>query len=197
MSKTPVPRRSDCADDRVFVEAILAVLVERGSDWCYDEEISQLQHAVQSALLARSEQGSSEAVAAALLHDIGHFLMADAAQDERNRNRDLRHETVGANWLSQAFGPEVTEPVRLHVPAKRYLCATEPGYWDDLSEGSKISLRKQGGPMNKNEATAFATLPGYAAALRLRRIDDRAKVVGLVTPPMGSFTEYLLAALKP
>ena len=197
MSKTPVPRRSDCADDRVFVEAILAVLVERGSDWCYDEEISQLQHAVQSALLARLEQGSSEAVAAALLHDIGHFLMADAAQDERNRNRDLRHETVGANWLSQAFGPEVTEPVRLHVPAKRYLCATEPGYWDDLSEGSKISLRKQGGPMNKNEATAFATLPGYAAALRLRRIDDRAKVVGLVTPPMGSFTEYLLAALKP
>ena len=197
MSKTPVPRRSDCADDRVFVEAILAVLVERGSDWCYDEEISQLQHAVQSALLARSEQGSSEAVAAALLHDIGHFLMADAAQDERNQDRDLRHETVGANWLSQAFGPEVTEPVRLHVPAKRYLCATEPGYWDDLSEGSKISLRKQGGPMNKNEVAAFAILPGYAAALRLRRIDDRAKVVGLVTPPMGSFTEYLLAALKP
>ena len=197
MSKTPVPRRSDCADDRVFVEAILAVLVERGSDWCYDEEISQLQHAVQSALLARSEQGSSEAVAAALLHDIGHFLMADAAQDERNRDRDLRHETVGANWLSQAFGPEVTKPVRLHVPAKRYLCATEPGYWDDLSEGSKISLRKQGGPMNDNEVAAFVKLPGCEAALQLRRIDDRAKVVGLATPPMGSFTEDLLAALKP
>ncbi|MBT3429933.1 MAG: HD domain-containing protein [Proteobacteria bacterium] len=197
MSQAPVPRRSDYVDDRAFIEAILAVLVERGADWCYDEEVSQLEHAVQSALLARSEQGSSEAVAAALLHDIGHFLMADAAQDERNRNRDLRHETVGANWLSHAFVPEVTEPVRLHVPAKRYLCATEPGYWDDLSEGSKISLRKQGGPMNKNEVAAFAMLPGYEAALQLRRIDDRAKVVGLATPPMGSFTEDLLAALKP
>jgi phosphonate degradation associated HDIG domain protein len=197
MAQAPVRRRSDCADDRAFIEALLAVLVERGSDWCYDEEISQLQHAVQSALLARSEQGTSEAVAAALLHDIGHFLMADAAQDERNRDRDLRHETVGANWLSQAFGPEVTEPVRLHVPAKRYLCATEPGYWDDLSEGSKISLRKQGGPMDEAEVAAFAKQPGCEAALQLRRIDDRAKVVGLVTPPMGSFTEDLLASLKP
>jgi len=179
----------------VFVEAILAVLVERGSDWCYDEEISQLQHAVQSALLARSEQGSSEAVAAALLHDIGHFLMADSAQDERNQDRDLRHETVGANWLSHAFGPEVTEPVRLHVPAKRYLCATEPGYWDDLSEGSKISLRKQGGLMDKNEVAAFARLPGYTAALRLRRIDDRAKVVGLATPAVDDFSQDLLNSL--
>ena len=184
-------------DDRAFIEALLAVLVERGTDWRYDEEVSQLQHAVQGAILARSEQGNSEAVAAALLHDIGHFLMADAAQDEGNRDRDLRHETVGANWLSHAFVPEVTEPVRLHVPAKRYLCATEPGYWEDLSEGSKISLRKQGGPMNKNEVAAFAMLPGYEAALQLRRIDDRAKVVGLATPPMGSFTEDLLAALKP
>ena len=184
-------------DDRAFIEAILAVLVERGADWCYDEEVSQLEHAVQGAVLARSEQGNSKAVTAALLHDIGHFLMADAAQDERNRNRDLRHETVGANWLSHAFVPEVTEPVRLHVPAKRYLCATEPGYWEDLSEGSKISLRKQGGPMNKNEVAAFAKLPGCEAALQLRRIDDRAKVVGLATPPMGSFTEDLLAALKP
>ena len=184
-------------DDRAFIEALLAVLVERGTDWRYDEEVSQLEHAVQGAILARSEQGNSKDVAAALLHDIGHFLMADAAQDERNRDRDLRHETVGANWLSHAFVPEVTEPVRLHVPAKRYLCATEPGYWDDLSEGSKISLRKQGGPMDETEVAAFVKLPGSEAALQLRRIDDRAKVVGLATPPMGSFTEDLLAALKP
>ena len=196
MSQAPVPRRSDCVDDRAFIEALLAVLVERGTDWCYDEEVSQLQHAVQGAILARSEQGNSEAVTAALLHDIGHFLMADAAQDERNRDRDLRHETVGANWLSHAFVPEVTEPVRLHVPAKRYLCATEPGYWDDLSEGSKISLRKQGGPMDDNEVAAFAKLPGCEAALQLRRIDDRAKLVGFVTPPVDDFLKDLLNSLK-
>ncbi|MGB1713900.1 MAG: HD domain-containing protein [Arenicellales bacterium] len=197
MAKTPVPRRSDCQDDGGFVEGLLAVLVERGVDWCYDEEISQLQHAVQSALLARSEQGTSVAVAAALLHDIGHFLMADAAQDERNQDRDLRHEIVGANWLSQAFLPEVTEPVRLHVPAKRYLCATETGYWDDLSEGSKISLRKQGGPMKPTEVEAFAKLPACDAALELRRIDDRAKLVGLATPPVEDFAQDLLKALIP
>ena len=179
------------------MEGLLAVLVERGVDWCYDEEISQLQHAVQSALLARSEQGTSVAVAAALLHDIGHFLMADAAQDERNQDRDLRHEIVGANWLSQAFLPEVTEPVRLHVPAKRYLCATETGYWDDLSEGSKISLRKQGGPMKPTEVEAFAKLPACDAAVELRRIDDRAKLVGLATPPVEDFAQDLLKALIP
>ena len=196
MSDAPVLKRTDCHDDQAFIEALLSVLVERGTHWRYDEEVSQLEHAVQSAVLARLEDGASEAIAAALLHDIGHFLMADAARDERNRNRDLRHETVGANWLSHAFGPKVTEPVRLHVPAKRYLCATESGYWEDLSEGSKISLQKQGGPMNKNEVAAFAKLPGCEAALRLRRIDDRAKVAGLATSPIGSFTEHLLAALK-
>ncbi|MCH1521386.1 MAG: HD domain-containing protein [Arenicellales bacterium] len=196
MSQAPVPRRSDCADDRAFIEALLAVLVERGTDWRYDEEVSQLEHAVQGAVLARSEQGNSKAVTAALLHDIGHFLMADAAQDERNQDRDLRHETVGANWLSHVFVPEVTEPVRLHVPAKRYLCATEPGYWDDLSEGSKISLRKQGGPMNDNEVAVFAKLLGCEAALELRRIDDRAKLVGFVTPPVDDFLQDLLNSLK-
>tara|TARA_Y100001934_G_C12274125_1_gene736514 strand:- start:536 stop:1069 length:534 start_codon:yes stop_codon:yes gene_type:complete len=175
---------------------LLAVIIERGTHWRYDEEISQLEHAVQSALLARSEQGGSEAIAAALLHDIGHFLMVDAAQDERNRDRDLRHETVGANWLAHAFGPEVTEPVRLHVPAKRYLCTTEPGYWDNLSEGSKISLLKQGGPMDESEIAAFAKLPGCDAALALRRIDDRAKVVALATPPVHDFSQDLLKSLK-
>ena len=183
-------------DDRAFIEALLAVLVERGTDWRYDEEVSQLEHAVQGAVLARSEQGNSKAVTAALLQDIGHFLMADAAQDERNQDRDLRHETVGANWLSHVFVPEVTEPVRLHVPAKRYLCATEPGYWDDLSEGSKISLRKQGGPMNNNEVVVFAKLLGCEAALELRRIDDRAKLVGFVTPPVDDFLQDLLNSLK-
>ena len=80
MSQAPVPRRSDCVDDRAFIEALLAVLVERGADWCYDEEVSQLEHAVQGAILSRSEQGNSKDVAAALLHDIGHFLMADVMQ---------------------------------------------------------------------------------------------------------------------
>ena len=190
-------RRSDCHDDEAFIEALLSVLVERGTHWRYDEEVSQLEHAVQSAVLARLEDGASEAIAAALLHDIGHFLMADAAQDERNRNRDLRHETVGANWLSHAFGPKVTEPVRLHVPAKRYLCATESGYWEDLSEGSKISLQKQGGPMKPTGVEAFAKLPACDAALELRRIDDRAKVVGLATPPVEDFAQDLLNALIP
>ena len=87
--------------------------------------------------------------------------------------------------------------MRLHVPAKRYLCATETGYWDDLSEGSKISLRKQGGPMKPTEVEAFAKLPACDAAVELRRIDDRAKVVGLATPPVEDFAQDLLKGLIP
>ncbi len=85
MSQAPVPRRSDYVDDRAFIEALLAVLVERGTDWRYDEEVSQLEHACAGCSPGAFGAGQQQGVAAALLHDIGHFLMADAAQDERNR----------------------------------------------------------------------------------------------------------------
>ena len=193
---TGAPERSGFSHDKDFVDALLAWIVKCGANWCYDEQITLLEHAVQSAVLARSKSGDSADITAALLHDVGHFLMQSQAKDERFHDRDLKHEIVGANWLARAFCPQVTEPVRLHVPAKRYLCAVDPGYWAGLSDGSKTSLVKQGGPMSEAKAKEFSALPGCDAAVRLRRIDDQAKVVGLAIGPIEDFTDHLIKTLK-
>jgi gamma-butyrobetaine dioxygenase len=124
-------------------------------------------------------------VAAALLHDIGHLL--GEAEEER-------HGEAGARWLSQWFGEAVTEPVRLHVPAKRYLCATEPGYLGLLSAESVRTLSLQGGPMTAGEAAAFEALPHAADAVAVRRWDDEAKDPA-VTPPEFAHFAALLGAL--
>ena len=143
------PERSGFAKDKDFVNALLAWIVKCGADWYYDEEITQLEHAVQRAALARLQGGDSADITAALLHDVGHFLMQSQAKDKRFHDRDLKHEIVGANWLARAFCPQMTEPVRLHVPAKRYLCAVDPGYRAGLSDGSKTSPAKQDGPLSE------------------------------------------------
>jgi predicted HD phosphohydrolase len=190
------PERSDFAQDTDFGDALLAWIVKCGANWCYDEEITQLEHAVQGAVLTRSANGDSADITAALLHDVGHFLMQSQTKDDRYRDRDLKHEIVGANWLARSFCPQVTEPVRLHVSAKRYLCAVDPGYWAGLSNGSKTSLVKQGGPMSEAKAKEFSALPGCDAAVRLRRIDDQAKVAGLAIPPIEDFAGHLVKTLK-
>jgi phosphonate degradation associated HDIG domain protein len=189
------PERSDFSNNKDFVDALLAWIVKCGTDWYYDEGITQLEHAVQSAVLARSKSGNSADITAALLHDVGHFLMQSQAKDKRFHDRDLKHEIVGANWLARAFCPQVTEPVRLHVPAKRYLCAVDPGYWAGLSDGSKTSLVKQGGPMSEAKAKEFSALPGCDAAVRLRQIDDQAKVAGLAIGPIEDFADHLVKTL--
>jgi predicted HD phosphohydrolase len=190
------PQPSEYESSSDFVKALFDELVEVGTDWKYDEDITQLEHALQCAFLARADGLSRAEVAAALLHDVGHFLMAHLAKDERHNHRDLKHEEVGAEWLAQYFVSEVSEPVRHHVPAKRYLCAVEKGYWGELSNGSKVSLEKQGGPMNATEIAAFETLPGHAAAVRLRRYDDCAKVVDKQIPHIREFAEDVLTSLK-
>ena len=102
---------------------------------------------------------------------------------------------MGAHWLQQFFPEPVIEPIRLHVPAKRYLCAVDAQYWSGLSDGSKTSLVKQGGPMTEREIDEFELTPGYEAAVRLRRIDDRAKVVGLDVPPLSHYAGTILNLL--
>jgi gamma-butyrobetaine dioxygenase len=109
---------------------------------------------------------------------------------------DNRHSETGADWLAHWFGPEVTVPVRLHVAAKRYLCAVEPGYFGRLSEASIHTLRVQGGPMTPAEAAVFEADPHHADAVRLRRWDERAKDPQL-TPPRFAYYRPLLAGLLP
>lgn len=144
------------------------------------EAVTQLEHALQCAALAQGEAAGGELVTAALLHDIYH--LAESADDTV-----LPHDRMGAQMLSSLFTPAVTEPIRLHVNAKRYLCAVEPQYWSWLSEASKQSLMWQGGPFSADQAQAFIGQPYAKDAVRLRRWDDAAKIVGKETPLLDDF----------
>jgi phosphonate degradation associated HDIG domain protein len=172
-----------------------ALLEGKGSRRYGLSDVSQLQHALQAALLAEQCGCDVALVTAALLHDIGH-MVHDLGENPAEAGIDDRHEELGSAWLAALFGSEVTEPVRLHVPAKRYLCATEPDYFAKLSPDSVLSLKLQGGPMSPDEVAAFGALPHAAAAVRLRRFDEDAKVAGLPTPPVAHFLPYLRACLR-
>ena len=173
-------------------EQVLDLFEKHGGDF-YAEDVSQVDHAVQSALLAVANGSKRELVLAALLHDVGHLMHLDAlGNDESHFQQDLRHETVAADALIGDLPPSVTEPIRMHVAAKRWLCANEQAYFAQLSEASKQSLEFQGGSMTKAECSKFEGNPWFADAVQLRRWDDEAKVVGLVADPMQRFRELLL-----
>jgi predicted HD phosphohydrolase len=125
-----------------------ALFVEKGKASYFGEAVSQLEHALQAAYFARQEQAADHLVVAALLHDVGH-LVQDIPEDIADRGIDARHEETGELWLAQRFGPEVYSPVQLHVAAKRYLCATDPGYFSRLSPASVQSLHLQGVPCQR------------------------------------------------
>jgi phosphonate degradation associated HDIG domain protein len=163
------------------VDEVMDLLAERGGADYGDERVTQLAHALQAAGLAEAEGAPPPLVAAALLHDLGHLLA------KRRAGEDDRHEQIAAGALAKLFGPEVAEPVRLHVDAKRWLCAAEPKYFATLSPGSVRSLALQGGPFEPKEAARFARQPHAEAATRLRRWDDRAKVP---EAPTRSLAEY-------
>jgi len=140
----------------------------------YGEDVSQLEHAIQSAHHAKLDGAPPSLVAAALLHDIGH-MMKKAGEDAADHGIDTRHEHISAGYLARAFGPEVTEPIRLHVAAKRYRVAVDPAYHDRLSKASLQSLALQGGPMSAEEVEAFLADPAAPSALRLRNYDEAGK----------------------
>lgn len=158
-------------------------------------EVNQRAHALQAAMLAEAARCSASVITAALLHDIGH-MVHDLGEDPAAKGIDDRHEELGHAFLTQWFGPDVTEPVRLHVAAKRYLCATEPGYFSRLSRDSVISLKLQGGPMRSEEVAAFEALPRWRDAVALRRFDEAAKVKDLETRDLGHFLPHIRACLR-
>ena len=159
------------------------------------EPVTQAAHMLQAAMLAERESAEDALIAAALLHDVGHFAEAMTGHDLMS-GTDTRHGEAGASWLAQWFGPEVTEPVRLHVAAKRYLCATEPDYMAALSPASVYTLGVQGGPMQEGELAEFEAHPYAAAAIRVRRWDDQAKDPEVTPPPFGHFESVLRALAR-
>ncbi len=167
-------------------EQILAIFQEGGSSAYFGESVSMTEHALQAAYFARAAAAPPALIVAALLHDIGH-LVDDVPSDIADWTTDAHHERVGSRWLATRFRPEVSEPVRLHVPAKRYLLATDAKYFAKLSPASVITLRLQGGPMAVHEVAQFETEPYCKEAVRVRQWDDQGKVAGLKTPSLGDY----------
>lgn len=169
----------------------LVRLFEEWGRHTYDEQLSQVDHALQTAALAVDAGAGDELIAAALLHDVGHLLeLQQNGQPDRIREDD-HHEARGASYLGGLFPAEVTAPVALHVRAKRYLCAVDASYRAGLSAGSTASLERQGGPFAEADAATFARHPAADDALALRRWDDGAKVVGLAVAPLADYVELL------
>lgn len=180
--------------DRYAAE-LLAWLEAAGASH-YDEDVTQYEHAVQSAALARRLGHGAALIVAALLHDVGHLLLGERDGRSGFLDRDLGHERVGAGWLGRAFGAQVTEPIRMHVEAKRYLCSVDATYYSRLSEASKRSLDLQGGAMTADEIKAFLACHAAQDAIEVRRIDDLAKQPGCIVPGAAQYRELLLHALR-
>jgi phosphonate degradation associated HDIG domain protein len=176
------------------LEEIRAAFARRGAE-TYGEGVSQLEHALQCAMCAERDKATPALIAATLLHDIGH-LIHDLPPDIADQGIDAQHESLGSAFLSQHFGPDVTEPVRLHVAAKRYLAATERGYFDLLSPASVQSLHLQGGLMSAEERARFAAERFAEDAIKLRRWDDEGKIVGMATPDLDHFQRFLKASMR-
>jgi phosphonate degradation associated HDIG domain protein len=178
-----------------LVDEIFRVFREYGSGAYLGEPVSMTEHMLQSAHAAEQDGAPPRLVAAALLHDYGHFIH-EHDEDAAEHGIDTRHEDVAHAFLSEHFGPEIAEPIRLHVAAKRYLCATDPSYLGELSPASIHSLELQGGPYSAAEVAAFEASPHAADAVRLRRYDDAGKVAGLETPDLEHYRPVLEAAIQ-
>jgi phosphonate degradation associated HDIG domain protein len=189
------------------IPEIVQLLNSRATTWYGQESVSQLEHALQCADLAEKADETPETVVAALLHDLGHMLSphrpsavtgevpadvpAEALPTDTMPTKDDLHQFVALPFLRSLFPDAVLEPIKLHVDAKRYLCAVDVGYWADLSPASKHSLELQGGVFDEKQVEAFKALPFSAEAVRLRRYDDLAKVPGHPTPDLTHFEKLL------
>lgn len=180
-------------DPVAVVDHIEAVFQRWGAEAYLGEAVTQAQHMLQAAHHAERAGASDAEVAAALLHDLGHFLVADNGLEDLE---DHRHEEAGAAWLARYFPPAVVEPVRQHVAAKRYLCAVEPEYFATLSAASVHSLALQGGTMDAAEVAAFEALPWHSSCVKVRRWDDLAKEADRPTPPFGHYRPLLVGLLE-
>ena len=169
------------------VDELRALMESRGAE-PYGENISIAEHSLLTALAAE-ESGASEClIAASLMHDVGHWL--DEPDDEYGIHS---HGALGGDWVAKRFGPAISEPVKLHVEAKRYLCAVDPNYVDQLSSASVYTLGKQGGSMSEKEVDTFSSLPYFDDACKLRQLEDNfGKRSGVEVPALDHFAALLL-----
>jgi len=177
------------------IERLVALFERASADDYIGEAVSQLDHALQAAALAVDAGAADEEVIAALLHDVGHLELAPDGASMGGYGV-ARHEHVGADRLAVlGFGPSVTELVRAHVDAKRYLVATRADYAQRLSRASRKTLEHQGGAMTPDEAAAFEADPLLLARLRVRSWDEAAKEPDATVPAFERYVPILRAHL--
>lgn len=166
------------------------IFERRGGEEYLGEPVTMAEHMLQGATMAEQQGRDEEIIVAALLHDIGHFT-SEFGTFSMDDTEDRHHEEAGAMVLEEFFPSVVTDCVRYHVAAKRYLCATKPTYFDELSEASVHSLNLQGGPMSGEEVAAFETLPNLQKIVALRYLDDAGKHPDMDTPRFGHFASMV------
>ncbi|HVJ23482.1 MAG TPA: HD domain-containing protein [Burkholderiales bacterium] len=177
----------------MVIEDLIKLYEVKGGREYEGEGISQLEHALQSAQFAEQAGAAPALVCAALLHDVGH-LLNDKGETPTLRGVDDLHQYAALPFLRPYFPEAVLGPIRLHVDAKRYLCATRPDYYERLSVDSKRSLKLQGGVFAPAEAERFIGQPHAADAVQVRLWDDAAKVRGAATPGLAHFEPLLREA---
>ena len=172
------------------METIATLFAQGGQDAYFGEPVTQLEHALQCALLAEEAGADDETIVAAFLHDIGHLLPPELANGYMDGYGTVDHEKLGADYLREmGFSEKVAQLIEHHVNAKRYLVFKNPNYFARLSEASLRTLEFQGGPMTPAEAIAFETNPYFKGILLMRTWDEQAKIPALPTPGM----DYYLA----
>ena len=174
---------------------LIDLLNTRGGSAYFGEPVSILEHSLQAAHSAEQGGAGPAAISAALLHDIGHMLHG-LDEDIAHQGLDGMHEEIAADYLERWFGEDVTEPIRLHVPAKRFLCWRDREYFSRLSPSSMESLALQGGPMTEEQAAAFLRNPFAEAAIALRQWDDEAKIPSLMVPDAAYYLPILQTARR-
>ena len=185
----PVPDLDTLSPENI-VPFIADIFARRGAETYLGEDVTMSQHMLQGAELAEAAGAGDEMIAAALLHDIGHFT-SEFPEDALHDDIDAHHEDAGARVLERFFPSVVVDCVRHHVAAKRYLCATDPDYVSQLSAASVHTLNLQGGPMDADEAAAFAENANIDAILQVRHWDDAGKVAGHEAPPFSHYAPVL------
>ena len=178
------------------ISDICVLFARKGGRAYAGEPVNQIEHALQTAMRAEDEGASHALITAALLHDLGH-LLNDQGESPTLRGVDDLHQYAALPFLRALFADDVLMPIRLHVDAKRYLCATRDGYFEALSADSKRSLVLQGGIYTPEEAKAFIAQPHAGDAVRVRLWDDLAKLENAVTPPLAHFVVSIEAAQRP
>ena len=157
------------------------------------EKVTIAEHMIQSAMIAENTKSSSNLICSCLLHDYGHFILKNPDKLV-SKNLDGKHEDIGYEYLRKFFKKEAVEPIKYHVLAKRYL-AREKKYFNSLSDASKISLKLQGGVLNKKESKEFEKKNFFKHSIKLRKFDEAAKRTNIKIKSIIEYKDLLNSQL--